>query len=140
MSTAIIIAVIALVGSVFGPLIGHIAARRKLSHEISNAKATLEAQIALSEQQLTAEAHIAQDQMLAEHRFDISSYEVIRKLLTQEGWQLRSFNAIKVHLPGFDDNELRKLLIAAGALAFESTDGRELWGLLERNDNRLMPV
>jgi hypothetical protein len=54
--------------------------------------------------------------------------EAIRGLLMHQDWSLRSFEEIKRHLRGFDageGNELRKLLVTAGALAFDTKDGRE---------------
>jgi hypothetical protein len=44
---------------------------------------------------------------------------------------------IKVHLGGFADDELRKILVRAGAVRFEAKSGSELWGLLERNHDLL---
>jgi hypothetical protein len=140
--------VVALVGAVLGPVIAYILATRKLRADIGAAKEALATQITLSESQRVAEAEIsqnqlaaaakiAQEELLAQNRLSISSYEVIRKLLSQADWELRTFEALKVHLRGFEDNELRKLLIAAGALAFERADGVELWGLLERNEEKL---
>ena len=62
---------------------------------------------------------------------------VIKQLLKHEDWSLRSFKVIKNKLKGFEDNELRKLLIRSGAICFRDRDGEEKWGLLERNKERL---
>jgi hypothetical protein len=82
---------------------------------------------------------IAHLKLSTEHRLDIASYRAIRKLLEMPDWKLRSFEAIKRHLRGFEDSELRKLLVAAGAVAFYSKSRDEYWGLLKRNVEKLEP-
>ncbi len=66
-------------------------------------------------------------------RTEFMAEQVVRKLLDSEKWKMRSFEEIKKRLGGFDDDELRKLLVRAGAVRFEGSDGLELWGLLSRN-------
>ena len=45
---------------------------------------------------------------------------------------------IKKRLGGFGDDELRKLLVRAGAVrAFRNKDGAELWGLASLNPELL---
>jgi hypothetical protein len=63
--------------------------------------------------------------------------EAIRALLQHDRWRLRSFRVISGHIRGFTDDELRKLLIRAGALCFAGPSGQEWWGLRERNQDRL---
>jgi hypothetical protein len=46
---------------------------------------------------------------------------------------LRTFDTLGRHLGGFRDDELRKLLLRAGAVRFFDKDGKEFWGLLNRN-------
>ena len=58
---------------------------------------------------------------------------VAKELLSDERWKKRSFEEIKKRLGGFEDNELRKILVRAGAVRFEQKDGGELWGLMSRN-------
>jgi hypothetical protein len=57
---------------------------------------------------------------------------VARELMMDSQWRWRSFEVIKHHLGGFDDNELRKILVRAGAIRTKSDDGKEVWGLLDR--------
>jgi hypothetical protein len=57
--------------------------------------------------------------------------------LMQSKWRLRSFDVIKFHLGGFEDDDLRKMLVKAGAIRFASKSGFELWGLLSRNRDLL---
>lgn len=68
-------------------------------------------------------------------RTEFMAEQVARKLLESEKWKKRSFKEIKKRLGGFEDDELRKILVRAGAVRFEGDD--ELWGLLSRNTNDL---
>lgn len=62
----------------------------------------------------------------------------MRRLLQVEQWQLRSFGEIKRRLEGLDDSEVRKTLIRAGAICFRGQNDQEMWGLIERNEDRLV--
>jgi hypothetical protein len=73
----------------------------------------------------------------AELKTEFMAEEAIRALLLHERWKLRSFRVISAHIRGFDDDELRKLLIRSGALCFGGPAGQEWWGLRERNQDRL---
>ena len=44
----------------------------------------------------------------------------------------RSFEVLKKHLGGFEENELRKILVRAGAVRTYRDDGTEWWYLLKR--------
>jgi len=55
--------------------------------------------------------------------------QVARELLSFERWSKRSFAAIKRRLGGFEDDELRKILVRAGAVRFHGDHEEELWGL-----------
>lgn len=59
--------------------------------------------------------------------------EAVKKLLSVEKWKKRSFTEIKSRIGGFDDKELRQLLIRSGAIAFYDSENNEFWGLLTRN-------
>jgi hypothetical protein len=41
------------------------------------------------------------------------------------------------HLRGFADDDLRQILVRAGGISVLSRSGKELWGLLDRNMDRL---
>jgi hypothetical protein len=60
--------------------------------------------------------------------------------LLKTRWRLRSFELIKLHLGGFEDDNLRQILVKAGAIRFRSKSGFELWGLLERTEDLLGQV
>ena len=57
---------------------------------------------------------------------------VARRLLNHPTWRWRSFRILKLHLGGFGDDELRRILVGAGAVRFETEPGEEIWGLYER--------
>jgi hypothetical protein len=71
-----------------------------------------------------------------DYQLEDSAQRVARALL-QESWPLRSFKVIRHHLGGFEHEELRKILVRAGAIRFMSKSGVELWGLLDRNRSKL---
>lgn len=84
----------------------------------------------------------AQERKIREElRTEFMAEQAVRVLLEHKDWELRSFRAIKRHVGGFEDNELRKLLIRAGALTFWQNRGapgeKEMWGLRTRNEDRL---
>ena len=70
-------------------------------------------------------------------RTEINALKAAKKLLQDDRHSKRSFDAIKRRLAGFEDDQLRRILIAAGAVRFEARDGTELWGLVERNQGDL---
>ena len=73
----------------------------------------------------------------AEFKLQFAAEQVVRELLLNTRWSLRSFEVIQHHIGGFGEDELRQILVRAGAIRFESRSGVELWGLLERNRHRL---
>lgn len=72
-----------------------------------------------------------------ELRTQFMAEAAIRELLLHDDWRLRSFDVIKKRIRGFGDDELRQLLIRAGAVCFDARDGKEMWGLRVRNAERL---
>ena len=62
---------------------------------------------------------------------ELSAERAALNLLECTTWKRRTFDTLKYHLGGFEDDELRKILIRAGAIRFE--EDVETWGLLERN-------
>jgi hypothetical protein len=70
-------------------------------------------------------------------RTEFMAEEAVRQLLNSPKWEMRSFDEIRTRLGGFEDNELRKLLVRAGAIRFTGEGGRELWRLREKNEDRL---
>jgi hypothetical protein len=61
---------------------------------------------------------------------------VVQELLTQPNigpW--RTFVMIRHHVGGFADDDLRKILVRAGAIRFRSPSGKELWALYDHVRN-----
>ena len=80
---------------------------------------------------------IQEHRLKHELRTEFMAEQVVRDLLSEEKWAKRSFEAIKKRLGGFEDNELRKILVRSGAIRFEKENGEELWGLISRNKKDL---
>ena len=70
-------------------------------------------------------------------RTEFMAEQVAKQLLESEKWEKRTFEAIERRLGGFEKDELRKILVRAGAVRFEGQEGKELWGLLSRNKDDL---
>ncbi|MFJ5836045.1 hypothetical protein ACIQGO_04555 [Streptomyces shenzhenensis] len=73
-------------------------------------------------------------------RTEYMAETAIRRLLQHPRWRKRTFQTIKDRIgEGFDDKELRRLLVRAGAvrLSDPTREDRELWGLVERNEGEL---
>ena len=79
---------------------------------------------------------IQERKLRAELRTEFMAEAAAKHLLSSPDWRKRSFDAIKQRLGGFTDDELRKILVRAGAVRFEGRDA-ELWGLVERNKGDL---
>ncbi|HNY39518.1 MAG TPA: hypothetical protein PKJ41_03955 [Bryobacteraceae bacterium] len=75
---------------------------------------------------------VQERKLRADLRTEFMAEQAAKELLQHERWTKRSFEEIRKRLGGFEDNELRKILVRAGAVRFES-NGRELWGLISRN-------
>ena len=66
----------------------------------------------------------AKTEFMAEH--------TARHFLSHGGYTDRSFDTLKSYLGGFEDDELRKILVRAGAIRTFRNDGTEWWRLLSR--------
>jgi hypothetical protein len=73
----------------------------------------------------------------AEFQLQYAAERVVHELLQDARWTLRSFDVIRRHIGGFEDEDLRRVLVRSGAIRFESKSGGELWGLLDRNRAKL---
>lgn len=72
-----------------------------------------------------------------EYQIEFAAERVARELLMDPRWRLRSIEVLNHHLSGFTADDLRKVLVRAGAIRFNSPEGKEIWGLLDRNRDRL---
>lgn len=75
---------------------------------------------------------IAWQRMNREFRLHNRAEAVAHELLSHPHWKWRSFTILRHHLGGFTDDELRKILVQAGAVRFETAKGLEIWGLYKR--------
>ena len=65
---------------------------------------------------------------------DFMAEETVRHFLGHKSHIDRSFEVIRKSLGGFTDEELRKILVRAGAVRTFRDDGSEWWRLLSRMD------
>jgi hypothetical protein len=82
----------------------------------------------LNRQQFDNQLKLAREQ----HRTEFMAEETARALLSHKGFTDRSFEALQRHLGGFEDDELRKILVRAGAMRVYRDDGSEWWRLVSR--------
>ena len=84
---------------------------------------------------LNAQQHRQQLRALREqYKADYMAEETARHFLSHKSYTDRSFEVLKKHLGGFQDDELRKILVRAGAVRTFRNDGSEWWRLLSRMD------
>lgn len=98
----------ALVGTAFGGLITYFTQRQQLRHDLQILKET--------------------------YKTDFMAEETAKHFLSHRSHIDRSFDVLQKHLGGFEDNELRKILVRAGAIRAFREDGSEWWRLLSRMD------
>jgi hypothetical protein len=85
---------------------------------------------ALNRQQFANQLQLAREQ----HRTEFMAEETARHFLSHKSFTDRSFDTLRLHLGGFEDDELRKILVRAGAMRIYREDGTEWWRLLSRMD------
>jgi len=91
----------------------------------------------LSGQRLGREIELSEKRLRRDYQLEFSTEAVIRQLLSIEKWKVRSFDEIKRRLEGLEDKDIKIALIRAGAVCFRDTDDNEMWGLVERNRDKL---
>jgi hypothetical protein len=84
----------------------------------------------LNRQQFANQLRILKEQ----HKTEFMAEETARHFLGHKAFTDRSFETLKQHLGGFEDDELRKILVRAGAMRIYREDGSEWWRLLSRMD------
>ncbi len=82
----------------------------------------------LNRQQFRNQLRILQEQ----HKVEFMAEETARHFLSHKNFTDRSFDTLRTHLGGFGDDELRKILVRAGAIRVYREDGSEWWRLLSR--------
>lgn len=84
----------------------------------------------LNRQQLSHQLSVLREQ----HKTEFMAEETARHFLSHGGYTDRSFETLQKHLGGFEPDELRKILVRAGAIRVFRDDGSEWWRLLSRMD------
>ena len=84
----------------------------------------------LNRQQLANQLRMMQEQ----HKVEFMAETTARHFLGHKSYTDRSFETLRSHLGGFADDELRKILVRAGAIRVYREDGSEWWRLLSRMD------
>lgn len=69
-----------------------------------------------------------------ENKTEFQAEQTALHFLSHKNYTDRSFETLKKHLGGFEDDELRKILVRAGAIRTYREDQSEWWRLLCRND------
>jgi hypothetical protein len=82
----------------------------------------------LNRQQFRNQLRILQEQ----HKVEFMAEETVRHFLSHKSFTDRSFETLRNALGGFGDDELRKILVRAGAIRVLREDGSEWWRLLSR--------
>jgi hypothetical protein len=83
---------------------------------------------------------VAERRARRDFALEFAAERVARQLLDSPKWKWRSFAMFQYYLGGFDDDELRKLLVRAGAIKCLTDKGVEMWCLLDRNPGLGRPV
>jgi hypothetical protein len=84
----------------------------------------------LNRQQFDNQLRVLQEQ----HKVEFMAEVTARHFLSHKSFTDRSFETLRNHLGGFGDDELRKILVRAGAIRVYREDGSEWWRLLSRMD------
>ncbi len=84
----------------------------------------------LNRQQLENQLKVLREQ----HKTEFMAENTAKHFLSHEKYTDRSFETLQKHLGGFTEDELRKILVRAGAVRVYRDDGSEWWRLLSRMD------
>jgi len=111
METAIIASLASLLGVIVGGIVSFFLQKQKLEHEFKL--------------------------KLQENKTETMAEQTVRYYLKEEGFYERSFDHLKTKLGGFEANEVRRILVRAGAVRFIRKDVKpgekdEFWCLVER--------
>lgn len=72
-----------------------------------------------------------------EHKTEFMAETTVRHFLSHKSYTDRSFDVLVKHLGGFEEDDLRKILVRAGAVREYHSDGTEWWYLLSREGERI---
>lgn len=82
----------------------------------------------LQKQRFSQELKLKQE----EYKTEYMAESTAKHFLSHRSFTDRSFETLKKNLGGFEDEELRKILVRAGAIRSYRKDGTEWWRLLSR--------
>lgn len=82
----------------------------------------------LQKDRASTDLRIALESVKTEHMAE----QAVRHFLSHKGYTDRSFELLEKRIGGFEGNELRRLLVRAGAVRYIRDDGTEWWRLIER--------
>ncbi len=117
----VLAAFVGLAGGVVTTILSLRSERRKVREELAFERTKFEEEIASQRAALKAEFGTEQ-----------SAESAIRHFLDIHELPYRTFPMIRHHIGGFENNELRRLLVRSGAVRFMAQDGTELWALRDR--------
>lgn len=106
MDVAIVAASFSLIGSLIGALVAFSLQRSRIATDLA----------------------IAIESVKTEHMAEKTALHY----LNHKGYTDRSFSMLSKRLGGFEGDELRKILVRAGAVRYIRDDGTEWWSLLSR--------
>jgi len=90
----------------------------------------------LQKDRASTDLKIALEAVKTEHMAE----RAVRHFLSHKGYTDRSFELLNNRLGGFEENELRRLLVRAGAVRYIRPDGSEWWRLIEREGERIAKI
>jgi hypothetical protein len=111
MQTAIIAGIFSLLGTAVGALVSYVLSRQQFA-----------IQLALLREQ---------------HKTEYMAEEAAKHYLGHPNYTDRSFAELEKRLGGYSGDDLRRLLVRAGAVRLQRKDGSEWWRLLSRNDEAI---
>jgi hypothetical protein len=82
----------------------------------------------LQKDRADADLRIALESVKTEHMAE----KTAQFFLSHKGYTDRSFELLSKRLGGFEDDELRRILVRSGAVRYIREDGSEWWRLLSR--------
>ena len=109
----------------------------KMKAEMDNQAASRRAQMEQKIEMMRAifQNDLANLKHLLEHKTELSAEKVVTELLLimLSEQKTRTWNIIRATIGGFTDEELRKILVGAGAIRMTGPHGEERWGILSQN-------
>lgn len=87
----------------------------------------------LSKQQFANQLSLLREQ----YKTEFMAEEAAKHYLSHANYTDRSFTELERRLGGYSGDDLRRLLVRAGAIRLRRKDGSEWWRLLSRNDEAI---